>query len=468
MGLLDFVKATENKRLRQEIEELKKISFSKSTENKELKKETEELKNELEDLKKKTEELKKLLTPEQRETQRILRYLNEVQEKRDTLDREVENLKVELTDLENKKSIRSKELIMLDEEILMQDFGLYQPKYDFATSDQYKKKLEEIRNKQKDMIKNKTAVNYSESWTVDGSLAKGKKMTNDNIKQILRTFNTECENAIDRVKFNNIDSMKKRIEKSFESLNKLNKTVLVELRQKFLDLKIEELYLAHEYQIKKQEEKEEQKRIKEELREQAKLKKELAEAKKNTEKDLKHFENALDSVVQQLNNKNLNEEQRKALINKKSELESQIDTLNDNLKNIDYRQDNQKAGYVYVISNIGAFGENVFKIGMTRRLDPQDRIDELGDASVPFKFDVHAMIFTEDAPALENALHKAFENKKLNMINKRREFFNVTLPEIEEVIKENFDKTVEFNRVAEAEQYRESLKIKETLNNVYV
>lgn len=101
---------------------------------------------------------------------------------------------------------------------------------------------------------------------------------------------------------------------------------------------------------------------------------------------------------------------------------------------------------------------------MTRRLDPQERIDELGDASVPFNFDVHAMIFTKDAPALENALRKAFENRKLNMINKRREFFNATLSEIEDVIKENFDKTVEFNRIAEAEHYRESVKIKEQLN----
>lgn len=430
MGLLDFIKATENKKLKQEIESLRN-----------------------------------LLTPEQKEAKEILNYLKELHEKRDILNRDIENLKIELTDLENKKNARKQELIMLDEEILMQEFGLYQPKYDFATSDQYKEKLNQIRNKQKDMIKNKTAVTYSQNWTVDGSKAKGKKMTNDNIKQILRSFNTECENAIDRVKFNNIDSMKKRIEKSFDSLNKLNKTVLIGLKNEFLDLKMQELYLAYEYQVKKQEEKEEQKRIKEELREQAKLKKELIEAKKNVEKDLKHFKNALDSVVQQLNNENLDEEQRQALINKKLELENQIDILNDNLKNIDYRQENQKAGYVYVISNIGAFGENVFKIGMTRRLDPQERVDELGDASVPFKFDVHAMIFTEDAPALENALHKAFENRKLNMINKRREFFNVTLSEIEEVIKANFDKTIEFNRVAEAEQYRESIKIKEKLYN---
>lgn len=431
MGLMDLLKANENKKLKQEIDDLQN-----------------------------------LLTPEQKEVKNILYYINELQEKRDKLNKDIQKLNIEVMELEDKKSIRKQELIMLDEEILMQDFGLYQPKYDFVTSEQYKEKLDEIRNKQKEMIKDKTAVTYSENWTVDGSKSKGKKMTNDNIKQILRTFNTECENAIDRVKFNNIDSMKKRIEKSFESLNKLNQTVLVGLKNEFLDVKIEELYLAYEYQVKKQEEKEEQKRIREELREQAKLKKELEEAKKNIEKDLKHFSNALDSVIAQLNNENLDEEQRQALINKKLELENQIEILNNNLKDIDYRQENQKAGYVYIISNIGAFGENVYKIGMTRRLEPHDRVDELGDASVPFNFDVHAMIFTEDAPALENALHKAFENRKLNMINKRREFFNVTLSEIEEVIKANFDKTVEFNRIVEAEQYRESIKIREELHTI--
>ena len=119
-----------------------------------------------------------------------------------------------------------------------------------------------------------------------------------------------------------------------------------------------------------------------------------------------------------------------------------------------------RAGYVYVISNIGAFGENIYKIGMTRRLDPQDRIDELGDASVPFNFDVHAMIFSDDAPALEAALHRAFEDRKLNMVNQRREFFNVTLDEIKEVIRQNFDKTVEFVDVPNAEQYRVSQKLR--------
>ena len=101
---------------------------------------------------------------------------------------------------------------------------------------------------------------------------------------------------------------------------------------------------------------------------------------------------------------------------------------------------------------------------MTRRLEPQDRIDELGDASVPFRFDVHAMIFSDDAPKLENALHKAFENKKVNMINGRKEFFKVSLDEIEKVVKENHDSLIEFNKTADADQYRETLKIKEKMN----
>ena len=153
-----------------------------------------------------------------------------------------------------------------------------------------------------------------------------------------------------------------------------------------------------------------------------------------------------------------------ALLSKKAELENQLKDIDKAIKDIDYREANQRAGYVYVISNIGAFGPDVYKIGMTRRLDPQDRVDELGDASVPFNFDVHAMIFSDDAPALETALHKAFEDRKLNMVNTRREFFHVTLNEIKDVVKKNFDKTVEFIDVPDAEQYRISLKMQQEMH----
>lgn len=405
------------------------------------------------------ERLKSLLSPEQKNIEELTEKKKQLKHDKEVLEKELEGLNNVKENLIVEINKKKENLIILDDEILMQEFGLYNPIYDFANSELYKDKLQDIRQIQKQMIKGKTAVSFFEGWTVDGSKAKGKKMTNDNIKQILRSFNNECENSINRVKFNNFNSMEKRIIKAYEALNKLNETNRISITKEFLDLKLQELSLSYEYQVKKQEEKEEQKRIREEQREEARLQKELEEARKNIDKELKHFNNALVKLTEQLSNENLTEEQKKLLFIKKSDLENQIEKLNENLKDIDYRQANQKAGYVYIISNIGSFGENVFKIGMTRRLSPEERVDELGDASVPFNFDIHAMIFTENAPALENALHKAFENRKVNMINQRREFFNVTLDEIKTVVKENFDKTVEFVEIPQAEQYRESMKI---------
>ncbi len=428
MGLLDLFKTTENKRLKGEIEQLRQ-----------------------------------LMSPEHIELEKILKKISELKKEEISLNKEIQQKNNQIDLLNEKYKTTYENLVILDEKVLMQDFGLYEPLYDFASSDDYKDTLKKNRDTQKEMIKNKTAVSYYDGWTVNGSKAEGKKMNNANIKQIIRTFNTECEVIIDKVKFNNIQSMEQRIKKSFDALNKMNETNRLSITTKFFDLKIEELHLAYEYQLKKQEEKEEQKRIREELREQAKLQKELQEAKKNLTKDINHFCNALKTVKQQLLSNDLSEDKKLLLLEKQATLESQLNDLNKKLADVDYRQNNQKAGYVYIISNIGAFGENVYKIGMTRRLDPQDRVDELGDASVPFNFDVHAMIFTEDAPALENALHKAFDDRKLNMINERREFFNVTLEEIECVVKANYDKTVEFKKVAAAEQYRESLKIRQSI-----
>ena len=227
----------------------------------------------------------------------------------------------------------------------------------------------------------------------------------------------------------------------------------------YLEAKTKELRLAFEYRQKKQEEKEEAKAAREEQREQAKLQREIEEQKKKVEKEQTHYLTAYEKAKKQLADK----PDDKELLEKKAQLENRLEEIDKALIDIDYRQANMKAGYVYVISNIGAFGENIYKIGMTRRLNPQERIDELGDASVPFKFDVHAMIFSDDAPALENALHKAFENRKVNMVNKRREFFNVSLEEIKTVIRENFDKTVEFIDIPDAEQYRVSQRMRKNL-----
>lgn len=407
-------------------------------------------------------ELNEKLLPEHNTIEFLEAKILALKEQETAKTEKLNKLSEKLKKINNDITEKKKELIELDDEILFQSYSLFKPMYDFSSSEVYKLQLDSIREQQKAMIKDKSAVDFFDGWTVDGSKSKGRKMTNDNIKMILRCFNTDCENAIDRVKYNNIDSMRNRIKKSYETLNKLNEVNQISIRPSFLELKMSELQVAVEYALKKQDEKEEQKRIRQELREQAKLQKELEEARKNIVKEQQHYSNALTKLNTQLES-DLSEEQKNNLLEKKQEVEEQLQKLQKSLENVDYRAANQKAGYVYIISNIGAFGENVYKIGMTRRLEPMDRVDELGDASVPFNFDVHAMIFSEDAPKLEAALHKAFEDKKLNMINTRREFFHVTLDEIEQVVKENYDKTVEFVKTPPAEQYRRSKAILEDI-----
>ena len=384
------------------------------------------------------------------------------QEEKKNLILQIENLKIESDGLTESIKEKRKQIVELDESILLQDFGMYSPIYDFSTSEGYKDRLDAIRTEQKNMILNKKAATCSEVWTINGSEAQGRVMTNQNIKQILRCFNDECDMLISKVKFNNVTAYTDKIRKSFDALNRMNSKNAVSLSTSYLNLKIEELQLAYEYAVKKQQEKDEQRRIREQMREEAKLQKELEEARKDIEKEQKHYSNALSKINEQL--EKCDDVEKEVLLEKKAEIEGHLSSLDKAIEDIDYRQANKRAGYVYIISNIGSFGENVYKIGMTRRLDPMERVDELGDASVPFKFDVHALIFSDDAPALETALHHAFENKKVNMINGRREFFNVTLDEIEEVVKANYDKTVEFVKVPEAEQYRETKKILEQIN----
>lgn len=363
---------------------------------------------------------------------------------------EVENTKLEL--LKN-------ELIITEEELLLQSFGLYKPKYDFMNSEQYKNKLDEIRNLQKELIKIGTATSGNLDWSVNGSKAEGNKMVKDMQKLLLRAFNSECEQCISKVRYSNFEASEKRIAKGHEAISKLGRVMNIKISDQYYRLKNDELHLAFEYQQMKEEEKEEQRLIREQLREEAKLQKELEEARKKIEKEQDHFLNALIKIKEQL--ENATDSEKADLLVKKAELEGGLEGVSAQLQDLDYREANQKAGYVYIISNIGAFGENIFKIGVTRRLDPYERVSELSAASVPFNFDVHSMIFCDDAFSLENSLHKAFEAKKLNMVNPRREFFSVSLEEIKEIVKQSYDKTAEFVDLPEAEQFRLSQKMKE-------
>ncbi len=377
---------------------------------------------------------------------------------------EKDKLQDEILELEKIKKSLQTDIIELDDKILFQDFGIYQPQYNFATIDDYKDKLEEIRQQQKDMIKNKSAAVCNKAWKVQGSEKLGKKMIAENIKQILRNFNIECDLCISKVKFSNYENSKERIFRAFELQNKLNETNDICIVDDYYKLKIKELDLAFEYQKKKQEEKEELRRKREELREAEKVAKEIEEKRKELEKEQEHYKNYLKRINEQIEVEQ-SEERKQYLLSKKEELDNNVHDVSLALEDLDYREANHRAGYVYVISNIGAFGENIFKIGMTRRLEPEERIAELSGASVPFKFDIHAMIFSDDAPKLEAALHNHFADKKVNLVNGRKEFFNVTLDEIKQVVKNNHDKSVDFINVPDAEQYRESVMIRKNREN---
>lgn len=385
---------------------------------------------------------------------------NEIKAKREECAKYAEYLNTYRSELHDIKLIiddKRNLIIQLDNEILLQEYGIYTPIYDFANSEQYAERLKQVRDAQKQMILDKRAAVCPIQWTVSGSASKGKTMISQNIKQILRCFNDECDVLISKVKFNNVEAFVKKIFTSWQTLNKLNSINCISITEEYVKLKIEELQIAYEYAFVKQKEKEEQRELREQQREEARLAKEIEAKRKEIEKEQKHYTNALLKINKQL--EVCSEVEQELLEVKKREIQTHLEELDVAVKDIDYREANKKAGYVYIISNIGAFGEDIYKIGMTRRLDPTERVDELGDASVPFKFDIHAMIFSDDAPRLEAALHRAFEDKRLNKMNNRREFFNVTLEEIIEVVKANYDKTVDFVKTPEAEQYRQSKRI---------
>lgn len=424
--------------------------------------------NKIKELENQVSDMEKLMTPEMHDA---LVLQNRIKE----LNADIEKLQKNFADIKSKNEqefaklqkekeqtvqqidLLKKELIESNEEVLYQECGLYEPKFVFQNAEAYKTQLNAIRTAQKEMVKQGTATTGNLQWTVNGNATQGKKMVKDMQKLLLRAFNSECDILVDKVKINNYDSYVTRMTKACETISKLGIIMNISITPQYHDLKLTELALALDYQQKKQQEKEEQREARQRMRDEAALKREIEEARKKIIKEQSHYEQALKNLQKQL--ENASPEQTQNLIEKQKEIEAQLSTIAQSVKDIDYREANQRAGYVYIISNIGAFGKDVYKIGMTRRLEPMDRVDELGDASVPFKFDIHALIFSEDAPTLENALHKAFESKKVNMINTRREFFRVTLDEIKSVVKANFDKTVEFIDFPEAEEFRLSQKM---------
>ncbi|WP_103072287.1 DUF4041 domain-containing protein [Aquimarina sediminis] len=374
---------------------------------------------------------------------------------------EIQTNAIELNDnFINAKSIfkeLEKDIKIYKNDLEFIELGIYEPIFDLETSEEYKEKITDIVNKQKQLIKGGNACVCNTEWVVGNSRKQGEIMTRRYINLTLRAFNGECDSLISKVRWNNIKRFEERIKKAFDAINKLGKSNNTFLTDKYLKLKLGELHLVYELAHKKYQEKEEAREIRAQQREEERAQREFEKARKDAEMEEKRFQKALEKAKKDL-----------GLVSgeKLDELNSQIAQLEQNLKEANEakeraisRAQETKSGHVYIISNLGSFGENVYKIGMTRRLEPLDRVKELGDASVPFTFDLHAMIFSENAPELESLLHKEFDNRRVNKVNYRKEYFNVSLEEIEQVVKENYGKEVDFVKVSEAQQYRETQSI---------
>jgi hypothetical protein len=438
---------------------------------------------------------KKLLQEKERELEqaimKIRNYEKDLQEKNSSLVEKENKLKIyneefkdlidknsalaqknsEMADIERKLSdlneTYQKGLILhkaVEEEIaLYQDtldissYGLHMRQFSFDTSEKYKYELELNYDSQKRLIKADGAVICNTEWTVGGSIAEGKRMTNQYKKLMLFAFNGECDGLISRVKWNNATKTKEKITKSFTAINKLGVSQNAFISSEFLELKLQELALTYEYEQKKYEEKEEQRLIREQMREEERAQRELEKARKEAEDEERRFQKALDKAKQELQGGN--SMNASMLAEQITELERKLQEAHEKKERAIAQAQLTKVGHIYVISNVGSFGEDVYKIGMTRRLDPLDRVRELGDASVPFQFDVHAIIYSENAPQLEYELHKRFAERRLNKVNHRKEFFRISLDEIESFVKEHANAEIEFTKLAEAREYRETVSM---------
>lgn len=348
------------------------------------------------------------------------------------------------------------EVAIIDERLSFAEMGVYEPHFEFSDSEAYKEQISHVRETQKLLISEKTAVFCTTKWTVHGNQSKGQAMTNRNIRLTLRAFNNECDAAVANTRWNNVNAMEKRILRAYEQIDKLNASNAIQINTEFLKLKLEELFLTYEYREKLKAEREERAETVRLAREEQKLIRDM----ENAQEQENHYARLLE----------------KAKTEAASIVGPTLDAFSDQIKMLERdlaearakvaraqaMAEKTRSGYVYIISNVGSFGEGVVKIGLTRRLDPIDRVRELGDASVPFVFDTHAIIYSDDAPALERALHSEFEPTRINAQNYRKEFFRASLDEVEGAVMRLAPDAAFFKDI-EAQEYRETLSRRATV-----
>jgi myosin heavy subunit len=335
-------------------------------------------------------------------------------------------------------------LVELNDQLVIQEAGIYNYHHPLETAVAYKQELEALQQQIKTLIKNKQAIQARSSFAYENSAAKGGKLIKQLSSLALLAFNQEVENCLRTLKAGALTVALQRVYLSAERIEKFGQMMDLRVNEDFVKLRMKELELTADYLAKKQEERDKARERRAQLKEEAEARRELEEQRERLEKERDHYLNAIAG----LHARGAHEEIES--------LQSKLALIESAIEENDFRASNVRAGYVYIISNEGSFGKGVVKIGMTRRLDPMDRVIELGDASVPFKFSVHAIFFSEDAVALEARLHEAFRHRRLNRVNNRKEFFFVSPSEVREELTKAVGALLEFDEDALSEEFLQS------------
>lgn len=336
-------------------------------------------------------------------------------------------------------------IVQTEDIAMLQEAGIYEFRHRLDDATAYKAQLAQLKNQIKAMTRQGNAVTGATTWHVNGSAAEGRKMVRDFSKLMLRAYNAEADAQIRTMRPYRLRSATERLEKSVTAIARLGKTMDIRITPAYHRLRLQELALTADYLAKVEEEKERVREERERAKEEASARREFEQEKARLLRERSHYESALKRLEQNGDAEGI------------ADLQAKLQEVDSAITDVEGREANIRAGYVYVISNLGAFGERIVKIGLTRRLDPTERVRELGDASVPFRFDIHALVFSEDAVSLETQLHQQLWDRRVNRVNQRREFFYATPAEIRDVL-ENIagPLLLEFTETPEASEWRQS------------
>ena len=357
-----------------------------------------------------------------------------------------QGIRADLERLINEEAALQEKLHPMRVQVKLEEAGFTEYDHPAKDSVELAAALRDLRKDVQMAVRSYSAVESLDDFEPPHTKSGRNKLAKDSARLALMAFNSQVDSIIEAASARNYEASLAKIFKAAEVVERQCTVTGVRIKPNYVELRARELQLAVDHLKAKQLEKELEKERKAELREQAKAERELQAERERLEKERQHYLNVLKTVEE------IGDEAETA------RLKQQIVEIEKGINDVEKREANIRAGYVYVISNIGSFGERMVKIGMTRRLDPMDRVRELGDASVPFNFDVHALFFSDDAVSVETELHHRFAARRVNRINARREFFYATPAEVREALKDIAGNLLEFTEEPEAEQYRLSLE----------